>query len=203
VGSPPSLVPAVAVCHPAHRRIDGCDCNRVRRQLAACAWQPPGARGRSNGDWIDVAAESDRVRQSWAQPSGTGLPESGQRWGSGNGRLPMAANGCFVDARRVEPRLGCRAALGKFEGQLRVGSCRPFRQSQRPVLIRSASFANRSAIDLDSSARAPSGPANARERRARSRCRRPLCLTSSELLRRRDVCGPIAPKSQGPLDGGP
>ena len=34
--------------------------------------------------------------------------------------IPEAASGGFVDAQRVEPRLGCRAALEKSEGQLRV-----------------------------------------------------------------------------------
>ena len=62
----------------------------------------------------------------------------------------MAANGCFVDARRVEPRLGCRAALGKFEGQLRVGQRQLGERSNRrkadPQIERPDSGRPRSAV---------------------------------------------------------
>lgn len=42
-----------------------------------------------------------------------------------SGRVPVAANVSFADAKRVAPRLGRRAAFGVFERQLGVESCRP------------------------------------------------------------------------------
>jgi len=54
----------------------------------------------------------------------TGLPGSGRSRTVPDGRVPVATNGCFVDAQPVRGRSERRAASGKADGRLWVESTR-------------------------------------------------------------------------------
>ena len=84
--------------------------------------RPPLTFAGAGAEILDPGRPRPNVESDIAGPLEDSGRESCRSRLAARGRVPVAASGCFVDAKRVGPKSGYQAALERRDGQLRVGN---------------------------------------------------------------------------------